>query len=293
MKRVLLFLFIFLIPINVFALEISDITISGPSEMKQGEYNTINVDVKFENIPNATIFMGAEIEIFYDNLMLTIEEMIAENSEVYYEGSAGHRDVAGILTFDKDDMSFETECTNGAFCKTYRFTFKVYPRVAGMIDFKILSAGGIFYDMSNLPEFKEEDIKEIEIEKEVTKQINIIATTNPIVVPTEPVETTQKVTLPISEISKIPIITTKATTTTPTTTLTTEAPLSTESNTSKDSKTEEEENLKKEKEHVAKINKKIFFYSGIIILVIILIIIINIIINIIKNKKIDKALKNL
>lgn len=292
MKRIVVLLFALLIPINARALSVSKINVSGPSEIKQGATAEYFVDISIDGVSLDDLMMtfGAGMDLEYDSNALVIEDITAVNSEVIIAGNPGSREVVGYFDFEKNEVSYATSCSNNAFCNNYRFKLNVYAKSSGSTNLKIKNAGGIFVDLSKGEDLTEDDVIMIENPVDISKSINIIAaTTTPTNVPQETVETTQKVTPVIPTVPKIP---TTKTTTTESTTITSIVPTSEE--TTKEKTTDKyEEELKADKEKREKMNKKIFFYGGIGLIVIVLLIIANLIKNKIRDRKLDKALKNL
>lgn len=298
MKRVLLFLFVLLVPLKANALAVTGLEISSPSEIKQWENSEVIVDLKFSrnDSEGLLIGLGAGIEIEYDKELLTMEGAKAANSEIYTQGGQGYRDVIGIFDFENNEVSFETNCSNNVYCNNYRFVLQVYPRSSGSIDFTVRLPYMLAGDLSHFPNFTEDDISYVDgsFEKKIT--LNVKEAPKPVET-TEPIEITERVTTAITA-PKIPKITTTKPRPTTTTINSTETSSSTESTTLTEKKEVAKEDNSKEKDKAKNNllyfkNKKVYFYGGIAIGIIILIIIIKLIINKIRDRKIDKVLKNL
>lgn len=301
MKRVLLFLFVLFIPLKANALAVTGLEVSAPPELKQWEISEVIVDLKFSRSDSEGLLigLGAGIEVEYNRELLTMEGAKAANSEIYTQGGQGYRDVIGVFEFEEEDVSFETNCSNNVYCNNYRFVLQVYPRSAGPIDFTVRLPYMLAGDLSNFPNFTEDDIGYVDGSFEKRISLNVKAAPKPAET-TEPIEITERPTTAITapKISKIPTTKPKSnnTKTTTTTINSTETSISTESTTLKENKEDKKEDDSKDKEKNNLLyikNKKVYFYGGIVIAIIILIIIVRLIINKIRNRKIDKVLKNL
>lgn len=301
MKRVLLFLFVLFIPLKANALAVTGLEVSAPPELKQWEISEVIVDLKFSRSDSEGLLigLGAGIEVEYNRELLTMEGAKAANSEIYTQGGQGYRDVIGVFEFEEEDVSFETNCSNNVYCNNYRFVLQVYPRSSGSIEFTVRSPYMLAGDLSNFPNFTEDDIGYIDGSYEKRITLNVKAAPKPAET-TEPIEITERPTTAITapKISKIPTTKPKSnnTKTTTTTINSTETSISTESTTLKENKEDKKEDDSKDKEKNNLLyikNKKVYFYGGIVIAIIILIIIVRLIINKIRNRKIDKVLKNL
>lgn len=303
MKRVLLFLFVLFIPLKANALAVTGLEVSAPPELKQWEISEVIVDLKFSRSDSEGLLigLGAGIEVEYNRELLTMEGAKAANSEIYTQGGQGYRDVIGVFEFEEEDVSFETNCSNNVYCNNYRFVLQVYPRSSGSIEFTVRSPYMLAGDLSNFPNFTEDDIGYVDGSFEKRISLNVKAAPKPAET-TEPIEITERPTTAITapKISKIPTTKPKSnnTKTTTTTINSTETSSSTESTTLTEKKEEKKEENKEEKDKEKNNllyfkNKKVYFYGGIILAIIILIIIIRLIINKIRNRKIDKVLKNL
>ena len=301
MKRVLLFLFVLFIPLKANALAVTGLEVSAPPELKQWEISEVIVDLKFSRSDSEGLLigLGAGIEVEYSRELLTMEGAKAANSEIYTQGGQGYRDVIGVFEFEEEDVSFETNCSNNVYCNNYRFVLQVYPRSSGSIEFTVRSPYMLAGDLSNFPNFTEDDIGYVDGSFEKRISLNVKAAPKPAET-TEPIEITERPTTAITapKISKIPTTKPKSnnTKTTTTTINSTETSISTESTTLKENKEDKKEDDSKDKEKNNLLyikNKKVYFYGGIVIAIIILIIIVRLIINKIRNRKIDKVLKNL
>lgn len=301
MKRVLLFLFVLFIPLKANALAVTGLEVSAPPELKQWEVSEIIVDLKFSRSDSEGLLigLGAGIEVEYNRELLTMEGAKAANSEIYTQGGQGYRDIIGVFEFEEEDISFETNCSNNVYCNNYRFVLQVYPRSSGSIEFTVRSPYMLAGDLSNFPNFTEDDIGYVDGSYEKRITLNVKAAPKPVET-TEPIEITERPTTAITapKISKIPTTKPKSnnTKTTTTTINSTETSISTESTTLKENKEDKKEDDSKDKEKNNLLyikNKKVYFYGGIVIAIIILIIIVRLIINKIRNRKIDKVLKNL
>lgn len=301
MKRVLLFLFVLFIPLKAKALAVTGLEVSAPPELKQWEISEVIVDLKFSRSDSEGLLigLGAGIEVEYNRELLTMEGAKAANSEIYTQGGQGYRDVIGVFEFEEEDVSFETNCSNNVYCNNYRFVLQVYPRSSGSIEFTVRSPYMLAGDLSNFPNFTEDDIGYVDGSFEKRISLNVKAAPKPAET-TEPIEITERPTTAITapKISKIPTTKPKSnnTKTTTTTINSTETSISTESTTLKENKEDKKEDDSKDKEKNNLLyikNKKVYFYGGIVIAIIILIIIVRLIINKIRNRKIDKVLKNL
>lgn len=301
MKRVLLFLFVLFIPLKANALAVTGLEVSAPPELKQWEISEVIVDLKFSRSDSEGLLigLGAGIEVEYNRELLTMEGAKAANSEIYTQGGQGYRDVIGVFEFEEEDVSFETNCSNNVYCNNYRFVLQVYPRSSGSIEFTVRSPYMLAGDLSNFPNFTEDDIGYVDGSFEKRISLNVKAAPKPAET-TEPIEITERPTTAITapKISKIPTTKPKSnnTKTTTTTINSMETSISTESTTLKENKEDKKEDDSKDKEKNNLLyikNKKVYFYGGIVIAIIILIIIVRLIINKIRNRKIDKVLKNL
>lgn len=301
MKRVLLFLFVLFIPLKANALAVTGLEVSAPPELKQWEISEVIVDLKFSRSDSEGLLigLGAGIEVEYNRELLTMEGAKAANSEIYTQGRQGYRDVIGVFEFEEEDVSFETNCSNNVYCNNYRFVLQVYPRSSGSIEFTVRSPYMLAGDLSNFPNFTEDDIGYVDGSFEKRISLNVKAAPKPAET-TEPIEITERPTTAITapKISKIPTTKPKSnnTKTTTTTINSMETSISTESTTLKENKEDKKEDDSKDKEKNNLLyikNKKVYFYGGIVIAIIILIIIVRLIINKIRNRKIDKVLKNL
>lgn len=301
MKRVLLFLFVLFIPLKANALAVTGLEVSAPPELKQWEISEVIVDLKFSRSDSEGLLigLGAGIEVEYNRELLTMEGAKAANSEIYTQGGQGYRDVIGVFEFEEEDVSFETNCSNNVYCNNYRFVLQVYPRSSGSIEFTVRSPYMLAGDLSNFPNFTEDDIGYVDGSFEKRISLNVKAAPKPVET-TEPIEITERPTTAITapKISKIPTTKPKSnnTKTTTTTINSMETSISTESTTLKENKEDKKEDDSKDKEKNNLLyikNKKVYFYGGIVIAIIILIIIVRLIINKIRNRKIDKVLKNL
>lgn len=301
MKRVLLFLFVLFIPLKANALAVTGLEVSAPPELKQWEISEVIVDLKFSRSDSEGLLigLGAGIEVEYNRELLTMEGAKAANSEIYTQGGQGYRDIIGVFEFEEEDISFETNCSNNVYCNNYRFVLQVYPRSSGSIEFTVRSPYMLAGDLSNFPNFTEDDIGYVDGSFEKRISLNVKAAPKPVET-TEPIEITERPTTAITapKISKIPTTKPKSnnTKTTTTTINSMETSISTESTTLKENKEDKKEDDSKDKEKNNLLyikNKKVYFYGGIVIAIIILIIIVRLIINKIRNRKIDKVLKNL
>ena len=221
MKRVLLFLFVLFIPLKANALAVTGLEVSAPPELKQWEISEVIVDLKFSRSDSEGLLigLGAGIEVEYNRELLTMEGAKAANSEIYTQGGQGYRDVIGVFEFEEEDVSFETNCSNNVYCNNYRFVLQVYPRSSGSIEFTVRSPYMLAGDLSNFPNFTEDDIGYVDGSFEKRISLNVKAAPKPAET-TEPIEITERPTTAITapKISKIPTTKPKSNNTKTTTT---------------------------------------------------------------------------
>lgn len=197
MKKLLSFIIVCLLvilPTNASALSAKSVSVSGPSEVKQGEEFELSIDVSLDTLdPEGTImFFATKIDIEYDTATLVITGANASNFETdAFEDEKGKRFIYSSYDIKNiDNISEETNCTNNILCNRFNTKLKFFAKGSGNTTFNVTGITAYYMDLKGIIEDENSEIKKediIESSKAITgsKTINIISTEPPKNIPIE------------------------------------------------------------------------------------------------------------
>lgn len=197
MKKLLSFIILCLlviIPTNASALSAKSVSVSGPSEVKQGEEFELSIDVSLDTLdPEGTImFFATKIDIEYDTAALVITDANASNFETdAFADEKGNRFIYSSYDIKNiENISEETNCTNNILCNMFNTKLKFFAKESGNTTFNVKGITTYYMDLKGIVEDENSEIKKeniIESSKAITgnKTINIISTEPPKNIPVE------------------------------------------------------------------------------------------------------------
>lgn len=197
MKKLLSFIILCLlviIPANASALSAKSVSVSGPSEVKQGEEFELSIDVSLDTLdPEGTImFFATKIDIEYDTAALVITDANASNFETdAFADEKGNRFIYSSYDIKNiENISEETNCTNNILCNMFNTKLKFFAKESGNTTFNVKGITTYYMDLKGIVEDENSEIKKeniIESSKAITgnKTINIISTEPPKNIPVE------------------------------------------------------------------------------------------------------------
>ncbi len=177
MKKLIVILVLLLIPLNVFALSITDVNINGSYKEQIGKEFTLDYNIMFDEIkrndPNSygLILVGMELEIDTDVFQI---DKIESPIHTEYVIDTNNKNKIYIISVIDDETNYITCSDNVTYCDNYKatITFGIKNTDKDSGNIKMISAYAMAVKIS---EETDDEFKIYEIKKDVNK-------TNPIMI---------------------------------------------------------------------------------------------------------------
>lgn len=146
---IIIFCLLVVLPINASALSAKSVSVSGPSEVKQGEEFELSIDVSLDTLdPEGTIMFGViRIDYQYDALMLIPTDAKATNFNTTMHNDNGNHYILSYI--EKEDFPEQTNCTNNILCNKFNAKLKFFAKGSGSTIVNVISITTSFMDLKN------------------------------------------------------------------------------------------------------------------------------------------------